>query len=260
MGEKVGTEVANTSKRKQRKSYPDGVDHLECMSLGSDPVGFEELAEQLEGVSLKRSRTEEVIDDLGSLRLSSTTPQSLWLCPTYPEARTSQTALSVSDYQLPITGRYVGGEFVLRSSATMSMNHASSTHQVIANVVQQMELSQRASQLDLNSMDAASGPSTSQGAIVPWVPPVKPEQMVARAVGNHLRSCLRRIPEKNAGMAESTRMVKERRLKALAEMDSSKVRGKKTLENFLSEDNRFTEEVLPTKWDRMCDDVMQQVW
>eukprot|EP00959_Pyramimonas_sp_CCMP1952_P329137 6890493-Pyramimonas_sp.AAC.2 len=255
-------EVSQTSKRKQRKSYSDSVEQLEFMSMrSSTAAGFEELTEQLEGVSLKRCRTEEMIDDLGALRLnSSTTPQALWLCPTYPNASQTSSAPPVSDYQMPITGRYVGGDIMLRSPATMSMNHASSAQQVISNVVQQMELTQRASQLDLCSMNPETSYSGSQGAIVPWVPPVPPEQMVARAVGQHLHSCLRIIPERNAGGAESTRMVKERRLKALvAMMDSSKARGKKTLETLLSEDNRHVEEVLPAKWDMMCDDLMQHV-
>eukprot|EP00242_Pyramimonas_sp_CCMP2087_P018306 CAMPEP_0198200172 /NCGR_PEP_ID=MMETSP1445-20131203/3223_1 /TAXON_ID=36898 /ORGANISM="Pyramimonas sp., Strain CCMP2087" /LENGTH=205 /DNA_ID=CAMNT_0043870147 /DNA_START=521 /DNA_END=1135 /DNA_ORIENTATION=+ len=202
-----------TTKRKDRFSVDaESLNNLNFMSLSTDDE-FTRLAEQMQsGISLKRSRTEEVTDDLLSLRLCSAPKhRALWLCPRYntePRMLTAHhTTPPMADYQMPIpSGRFVSGDLMIKSSATKSLNHAADTQHIIASVLQQMELNgvPSVSQMDFQSSVPSPGSSSGYGsyALVPWVEPVKPEQMVARAVGavitsHHLRSCLRSPPERS---------------------------------------------------------------
>jgi hypothetical protein len=92
-------ELMTTTKRKDRFSVDaESLNNLKFMSLSTDDE-FTRLAEQMQsGISLKRSRTEEVTDDLLSLRLCSAPKHRVCTVPNGLVSRSEPTSSFVQKY------------------------------------------------------------------------------------------------------------------------------------------------------------------
>jgi len=208
---------------------------------GMDTLELADLAETLDYcVAVKRCRTEQMTADLQSLRLNnSSTPetQNWWLTATCKHrgstlSTSRSRSVSVEDYMIPISSGRYGSSGNVWHAPTLSMNHDCMTRQAVS----RLHAEQPAERHRIE--EAHFTLSSFSGAMVPYTPPVEPEQVVAAAATNHVRAHLRRLLADRTESAESTRMAEKRRIKQLEKMTCSNERGKKSIDQLLKEGSR----------------------